>query len=218
MKKIFLTLIILILGTWCFSAKIPYSIVKIDNSGKYAELVVKYPVFKGNSDLINVTNTAIKETLKNHIEQNKIFISEYGDKDGYINTAYPTIVRADEKIISIVWHGDWNAGGVHNDIVYTLTSGYVNGKAKVLKIDDVYDKRKACNDIIYAYKQSKYPPQQLVDGELTADTLFSQEEGLDILNNFTISDKYITFYRPEYCFGYGYEGADFVKIPYTYKK
>ena len=36
-------------------------------------------------------------------------------------------------------------------------------------------------------------------------------------SDFVISDKYITFFREEYEFGYGYEGADFVKLPYPPK-
>ena len=56
-------------------------------------------------------------------------------------------------------------------------------------------------------------PQQYQDGELTVEAILN-EENQELLNSFIISDKYITFYRKEYEFGYGYEGASFIKLPF----
>ena len=129
MKNILITALVLLICGSVF-ATTPYSMKKVDNSGKNAKLIVTYPVFKGTTDLIKVANKGIYETIKYQIDRNKTFIEEYGDGKGYINTSYATIVRADNKIISVLWTGDWNAGGVHNDIIYVATFGVINGKAK----------------------------------------------------------------------------------------
>ena len=215
MKKLLITIFILSLCGTLF-ATTPYSMKKVDNSGKNATLVVTYPVFQGKSELIKVANKSIYDTIKYQIDRNKTFIEEYGDGEGYINTSYAIIARADNKIISVLWVGDWNAGGVHNDIIYTATFGVINGKAKRLKINDIYSPEKAAEDIINAFKTNKGVssiPQQYQDGELTVDAILN-EENQELLNSFIISDKYITFYRKEYEFGYGYEGASFIKLPF----
>lgn len=214
MKKLIFIIIIITFCTTVF-ADTPYSIKKINQSGKHAKLVTTYPVFSGDTPLIKLANKEILNTLKSHIDTNKTFIEEYGDGDGYINTAYATIVRADKKIISVIWKGDWNAGGVHNDIIYTATIGLVNGKAKKLTINDIGNPKKFAEQIIKEYQKKSIRPQMLDDGELTAQSLLD-EKGQTLLNSFTISKNYITFYRQEYEFGYGYEGADFVKIRFNY--
>lgn len=117
-----------------------------------------------------------------------------------------------EKVISILWTGDWNAGGVHNSLVDAITFGVINGKAKKLTINDVYDPQKAANDIFYIYNHRSPTLQKIQDKEMTKDDILN-EEGQELLNTFTLSKNYITFYRKCYEFGYGYESSDFVKLP-----
>ena len=210
MKKIIFILCLIFFAGICF-ASLPYSMKKADASGKNATLVVTYPVFIGNSELIKTANRGIYETVREDIERNRTFIEEFGDGEGFINTAYATVVRADEKIISVVWNGDWMAGGVHNDMVFTATYGMVNGKAKKLTVNDMGDPKVFAQKIYNAYLEKEMKLQQLEEGLFSPQAIL-EEEGQQLLNSFTVSDKFITFYRQEYEFGYGYEGADFVKI------
>lgn len=209
MKKIFFIFLIFFFSVSVFA--VPYSVKKIDNSGKYACLITTYPKFIGNSPLIRLANKEIPKIISETVNTNKTFIKEYGDSEGYINTAYATVVRCDSKIISVLWRGDWCAGGVHNDIIMTVSFGMINNKPKILTINDIGCPEYFANEIIKEYKIHNPELSMLNEGTFNEKALL-KEENQCLLNSFTISDNYITFYRHEYEFGYGYEGADFVKI------
>lgn len=209
MKKIFFIFLIFFFSVSVFA--VPYSVKKIDNSGKYARLITTYPKFIGNSPLIILANKEIPKIISETVNTNKTFIKEYGDSEGYINTAYATVVRCDSKIISVVWQGDWCAGGVHNDIIMTASFGMINNKAKILTVHDLGDPVYFAKEIIKEYKSHNKKLEMLSEGTFTEKAIL-EEENQCLLNSFTVSDRFITFYRKEYQFGYGYEGADFVKI------
>lgn len=95
MKKIVLIFILLISSIIVYGNT--YTIKAINNSGKHTKLKITYPIFKGNSELEKIANKGILEKIKSQIDVNKTFISEYGDKDGYINTFLCTITRCVKK-------------------------------------------------------------------------------------------------------------------------
>lgn len=215
MKKIILIFTLLLLSISIY-ANPTYTYKYINNSTSKVKLEIKYPIFKGNEELVKIANKGVLEIVKPVISDNKNFLKIHENKKGYYNTFYATVTRCDKKIISVLFVSRFFADDIAHDLpqVQGVTFGVINGKTKKLTINDVYNPKKAANDIFYVWTHSKNKPNDVENNTITKKDLLNEKEQR-MLNNFTISKNYITFYRSCYEFSAYCDDWDYVKLPYN---
>lgn len=195
--------------------KVTYRTIRNDKKGLWTSSV-RYPQFSGTSALAKLANKTMRAEaqafLKDFAKSSREALQDYKSDREYAAEWTPTISLATDHLISLSFAGYQDMGGAHPSHFYTSYAfGYVNGKAKELKLQDLFLQGTKPNEVCSPPVLKRLRARQA--SNVMDDTIKVLEPSyFDI---FVITKSAITFLFAPYDVASYAEGSFDAKVPFA---